>query len=232
MLRGKGAELVLDRNNLVRTLLARLDNLAVLVRDVVPGLEYDAPLSLLGVAASRVCEFKRRGAPELKENVHFVAFVNVHARVLTTADLHAGKGMDRLGNVDGGTAFAGLIRDARNDELAGLLSNTPEAGSVRPCVPLAVEVVSNVEWWRAREGVGDALADAVILARLQRVYRRGIVQLNLYRGPSHVVLSLAAPCVSNSTDEKLLVAKAEMLSWNRHAKVVGLDGGDPVRFRG
>src|SRR5688572_13430888 len=67
LLRRERAELVLDRHNFVRALLARLDDLAVLVRDVMSGLKDNALLSLLRVGAASVGELERRGSPELEQ---------------------------------------------------------------------------------------------------------------------------------------------------------------------
>lgn len=135
------AELVLDRNNLVRTLLARLDHLAVFIRHIMPCFEDNTALALLGVGAACVGELEWRRAPELKQNIHLVAFVYVHAGLLTTADLNTGQRVDSLGDVYRSAALAGLVRDASDDEIARLLRNTAEVGRLRLSIPSAVEVV-------------------------------------------------------------------------------------------
>jgi hypothetical protein len=174
----------------------------------VPRLKHDAPLTLLGVGAARVREFERRRAPELKVDVHLTTLVNIHARLPAMTDLHAGQRVDRLGQVDSSAALARLVRNARDDELAWLLSNATEVGRGRLCVPPAIEVVGDIERRRSGQRVGDALADAIVLARLQGVDRRRVVQLDEHRRPSDVVLPLAAAGIAHTLNANLLAAEA------------------------
>lgn len=169
LLRRKRAELILDSHDFIRTLLSSLDSLATLVRNIMLRLEDDALLTLLGIAASSIRKFERRRAPKVKGDVDFVALVDVHSGLLALADLHAGHGVDGLDEIDGGAAFAGLVRDAGDDEVAGLFGHAAEVGRLGLGVPFAVELVRDVEWWCAGQGVLDAFADAEVLARLERV---------------------------------------------------------------
>ena len=169
LLRRKRTEFILDSYHLIRTFLSSLDSLATLVRNIMLRLEDDALLTFLGIAASSIRKFERRRAPKVKGDVDFVALVYVHAGLLALANLHAGHGMDGLDEVDGGAAFAGLVRDAGDDEVAGFFGHAAEVGRLGLGVPFAVELVCDVEWWSAGEGVLDAFADAEVLAGLEGV---------------------------------------------------------------
>ena len=194
----------------------------------MPGFKDDALLTLLGVGATGVCEFEGRRAPELEKDVDFVAFVDIHARLLATADLDAGKRMDGLGDVDGGATFAGLVGNAGDGELTGLLGNTAEVGRLGLGVPTAVEVVGDVERRSAGQGVGDAFADTVILAGLEGVDRRSLVEMDLDSLAVGFVLLLAASCIADGADADMLAAEAEVLSRNPHAVGVSVDIGNTI----
>ncbi|KAI6748285.1 hypothetical protein HG530_015565 [Fusarium avenaceum] len=159
------AELVLNGNNLVCALLAGLDHFAVFVRDIVSCLKNNTTLALLSVGATCIGELKRRCAPELEENIHFVTL-----RV------------NRLGDVNSSTTLAGLVRDTGDGEIARLLSDTAEVGRLRLGIPSAVEVAEVLTRNSHAIRVGVNGGDSVSLSR-----RAGLMldlDLNIERGNS------------------------------------------------
>lgn len=72
--------------------------------------------------------------------------------------------MDCLRDMDRGAALACLVGNRGDDEFTGLLGDAAEARGLRLRIPLAVEVVGDVEGRCARECVGDTFANAVVVA--------------------------------------------------------------------
>lgn len=125
----KGAVFVFDGNNLVRAFKASKDDFAMIIADIVAGLENLALVALALVRAACVSELKGRRAPELELDPHLAAFVDIIFLGKTLADTNAGHWMNHLGQVDCRPAVACPIAYTRDGELTRSFSDTAEVGS-------------------------------------------------------------------------------------------------------
>ena len=219
---------VLDGDDLVGALEAGGDSLSVFVADVVAGLEDLGALAPTGVGAAGVRELEGRGAPELEQDLHLAALVDVHLDHAPLADPHARHRVDRLRQLHCRPAVARPVAYARDGEVSRSLCYAPEVRRRRLRLLLhPVELVVHLERRRARERVRDALAHAVVGSLLQGVDGRRVVELDLHRRATHVGLGLAAAGVAHVADPDLLDAELEVLAGDLDAVRVGGDVGDP-----
>ncbi len=229
--RREGTVAVLDGDDLVGTLEAGDDDLAVLVADVVAGLEDLAAAPGARVAAARVGELERGRAPELEQDLHLAALVDVHLDHPPLADAHTRHRPDHPRTQARGhsrPAVARPVANARDGKLARRLGDPPEARRRRLGLFLhPVERVVYLEGRRARERVRDPLANAVVGPLFQGIDGRRVVELYVYRWAAELRLRLAAAGVAHVADPDLLCAEFEILARDLDAVHVGGDVGDP-----
>lgn len=176
---------ILDRNNLIRTLLLNRNTHRHLMANLCANLEHLTLPTLIRIGAAGIREFKGRGAPELEFQIGAATLVDVDFGDLAAGEADRGDGMDRLCEVEGGAALGGRVAETGDGEGAWELGEAPERGAgVGGFALLGLEGVVDCEGGLAAKGKGEALADAEILAVFEGCGRGCVVHADLDAGPA------------------------------------------------
>lgn len=220
---GIGTMRVLDGNNLVRSLLAGKNPLAMLVAVLAAHIQYDALLAtLVGVRAAGVGELKWWVSSKFEEDFSLSAFVNIDIAVLAARNTNRWHAKNLFGDVGRSTACGSRVLQARDDESAWLLCKTAKgiATGDRGFVSNTFKCIEDLEWRNTRQSKVESVADAIISLRLKWCDCWCVVNRYLYTRRGAVKTASAAARIADPT--KRYRRFAQMQTGVRNPDVMGV----------